>query len=196
MRALLDLSSALSNYSQTLLLSNSFSAGLEYLLVCHAEQRTCRSCQTCTKILSVSENLAFRDHLRSRDHDTASSEGFFALSAFDHIVARLLYQRLGAPESILVQRLYETALFDLSEQAVIDKRFRIGSFRFRIVLFNNPEHGFNAAQRRIRRGFVIFRCQKVVGALEIPLLVCVDTKFFSDDIQTLLFVMLEISDAF
>jgi hypothetical protein len=56
----------------------------------------------------------------------------------------------------LIEFFYEAALFDLAQQALIDKRLRIGGLGLGIILFDETEHSFNAAQRRIRDRLVVF----------------------------------------
>ena len=56
----------------------------------------------------------------------------------------------------IIEFFYEAALLDFTQQAVIDERFGIGGFRFRNILFDETEHGFDAAQRRIGNVLVVF----------------------------------------
>ncbi len=56
----------------------------------------------------------------------------------------------------LVEFFDEAALLDLTQQALIDKRLRIGGLGFGIIFFDKTEHSFNAAQRRVRDRLVVF----------------------------------------
>src|SRR5262245_37498489 len=95
----------------------------------------------------------------------------------------------------LVKPLDKTAGFDLTQQAVIDKRLGISSFGFWIIFLHKSKHRLNAPERWIGRNLVELCRHEIVRSFEVALLRAGDPELLRQHFEAFALMLFEVGDA-